>query len=201
MAKDKKKKKKYGGWGDDMRWGREVGGGRDRDRRWDDRRGPKLTLNKDGARTSAKIISSPIKVPKEFVDNQVICNHAGDTITVNEFLAECSSPQAYVPMLERLTRRFGQEHVCVCARCFTPLVDPAVIDPEKVNEAIDTLYAASNAAVSAIDDLKTKEVERLGRGAVSLLEVFGNLPAMVDSIGGSGGGGADDLNGNPSGLF
>lgn len=202
-----KKKKKGNGWGSGMGWGSEVGGGKNRKQNhssWDDDYGRKHgnTLSKDRAKQSAKIVRKPAEIPEQFLANQVVCNHADGEITVQEFRAICPSPQVFAPNLERLVARYGEDHVRLCGRCYAPLVDPAMLTPSMVEEAIDVLYAAANAAVSNVGEMAPKEIERLGKARVNLYEAFGRVPAMIQYVNGGGlGGDDDDLNGNPIGSF
>ena len=128
---------------------------------------PKLTniqptLDKGGAKECRKIIQSPVDIPKEFQKNRRKCNHAAGTMSVAEFKAITPNYAAYTPALEQMVAKYGEENVRICRRCYDAVVARDAVDQEKVIDAMTTLYAACNVAVSN-KRMKKDEVQKFAK--------------------------------------
>ena len=107
-----------------------------------------MSLDKDDIKDAAKVIRTPVEVPKKFTNVREKCNHAGDTITPAEYRAMTPSYAVYTPMLDPLCNWFGEDAVAVCEGCYDVLVDFTKVKASDVEGAICILYAAANKAIS-----------------------------------------------------
>lgn len=165
----------------------------------------KPTLDKKEAKANRKIVMSPVDVPKEFTKSRLRCNHAGGTISVEEFKQLTPSYAAYTPAMERVITKFGADKVAICRQCYDVLVERDCIDTEKVYDALTTLYAACNVAVSN-KRMKDDEVKKISK----LKEVLEDYQPVLDTLAkiaedeksrSESGTGARNLNANPGSAF
>lgn len=123
----------------------------------------KPTLDKKEAKENRKIVMSPVDVPKAFVKNRQKCNHADGRMSVAEFKNMTPSWAAYTPALEGLIKKYGEDKVSICRQCYDALVVREAVTTSSVNDALMTLYAACNVAVSnhRMKDDEVKEIAKL----------------------------------------
>lgn len=135
------------------------------------------TLDRKEAKESRKIVLSPVDVPKKFKKNRDKCNHVGELLSVEAFKRMTPSYSAYTPALDRMVAKYGEEHVSVCGKCYDVVVDRSEVSVEDVQDAVLTLYAACNVAVSNTR-LKKDEVKKIS----DLKDVFGDYQEVIDLL-------------------
>lgn len=188
--KSKKNKKKAGRYFDlDYRYGSGNGskkkgkkGKKDAKNQVIRAKAPKLrdvhgTLDKSEIKECRETVLSPVKVPKAFKQSRIKCNHGGSVISVAEFKRMTPSYAAYTPMLDFLVNKYGEDSTSVCKSCYDVLVSPSKVTVSDVEDAIGTLYAAVNVAVSTYR-MKKKEVKEMN----SLKDSLQNFNSVRDVL-------------------
>ena len=135
----------------------------------------KGTIGSKEIKQQSKILLRQPEIDKEYLKTQAKCNHSGSTISVAEFKSMTPIYAAYAPLLDAAVRKFGEDHVCMCKRCYDILVERSMITKAAVEEAAVTLYVAAN-TVTANMRLEKKEVKKYGKLR------FDELPLLVEPI-------------------
>lgn len=166
----------------------------------------KPTLDKKEAKANRKIVMSPVEVPKEFIKNRLRCNHAGGTISIEEFKQLTPSYAAYTPVIERMVAKYGADNVSICRQCYDVVVSRDQVDTAKVNDALTVLYAACNVAVSnkRMKDDEVKKIAKLKEVLEDFNPVLETLTKIAEDekeLAGRPGGSVTDLNRNPGSAF
>lgn len=149
----------------------------------------KPSLTKKEAKANAKIVKSPVDVPKEFLKNRRKCNHAGDMIQVAAYKALTPNYAAYTPMLDNIVQKYGEENVSICRSCYDAVVSRSEVTAEEMIDALTTLYVGVNAAVAnrrmKDDEIKTlaklKETLDEFRPVIEILEKLEDEDETEDS--------------------
>lgn len=180
MAKKKKKKKgnrvQTMGWGSSFKPDKGTKPDKASERAYKKIKHVDRSLDKKERKDIDKIANKVPKVDPKVLEIRAKCNHATDTITVDEFKS-MANPHI-TPLLDLYEDCFNESEIAICKDCKEALLDRSILTPENLKVAAATMIGTIGYVVS---HLKMSKKELKSHNAMKN-DIFDILITLQDEL-------------------